>query len=199
MRSELKVPAFVLLVVLGASNVDAQGSRYQALKVRSCAYADSLLGPVRDDTRAEVQGFYHTERDSTYLISGAARKNRPSVHASIKLAGQRPTRSPSAQIAVYLRGDDATLIQASSSKPVVTMQLNDSVTIEPADAALGTFIGPTGVPVTLPVSALVLADDLLSVAEARAVVMNVGPLAVTFSPDERRAVRALLRVAVCPP
>ena len=98
-----------------------------------------------------------------------------------------------------LRGGEAEIMSASKEPLTVTLVLNDSVTIAPASVALGTFIAPKYAPLVLPVSALLLADDLLSAAQARTIVVNAGVVPVTVTPDERRQLRAILRVAVCPP
>ena len=192
----MKLSLVAAATVLCASTLDAQG--YRPMKVRSCAFADSLLGPMRDDSKADIQGFHHEERDSTYLLATTKRKNRLHLNVSIKLPGKRPTREPAAQIATFLRDDDGRVIQASQDEPIVTLVVDDSVKIQPAAAAKGTFVGPAN-KVLLPVSALVLADDLLRIALAHNVVMNVNAITIPFSDDERRAVRAAVRVAVCPP
>lgn len=167
------------------------------MKVRSCAYADSVLGPIRDDYRADVRGFYHREKDSTYLVTGVEQE-RPRINISIKLPGQRPARDPAAQLVFYLRGGEAQAVGALGKTPAVLLVLNDSVTIEPSAVALGTFVGPKDAPVTLPMSVLLLADDLVSMAQARTIVMNAEVVKLSLTPEERRELRAIVRVAICP-
>jgi hypothetical protein len=183
-------------LTLCATEIHAQRSPYRDVKIRSCAYADSVLGPMRDDYRADVRAFYHKENDSTYLVAGVE-QDRPRLNVSIKLSGQRPTRDPAAQLVFYLRGSEAKLVGGLGRPPVVSLVLEDSVPIEPAAVALGTFVGPKNAPVTLPLSVLLLADDLARVARAGAVVLNADVVRIPLSPEERREVRAILRVSLC--
>ena len=185
----------VVVAMLCVSNLGAQG--YRPVKVRSCPYGDSLLGPLRDDSRSEVQGFYHKDRDSTYLLAGSEGSRPPKLNVSIKLEGERPTRDPAAQLVVYMREGNARAIAALDSIPVA-IAINDTTAVNPAASAKGTFVGPARFMV-IPVSALIRSDDLLTLTQARKIVVNAGPVAVPLSDDERRSIRAILRVAVCPP
>jgi hypothetical protein len=189
--------ALVAALVLCAGDVAAQQSPYKRIKVRSCAYADSLLGPARDDTRGNVRGFHHKEKDSTYLITGEDAK-RPHINFAFKIAGQRPTRDPAAQLVLWLRGDTTAAI-AGVTSPAVNLLLDDSVTVVPAAVAVGRFEGPAYAPVILPVSALIAADDLMSIAQAKTIAVWVEKLGQHLSQNERRDLRASIRVAVCPP
>ena len=186
-----------LLGLLVSSVAQAQIAPYRSVRVRSCPYADTLLGPMKDDFRGSVRGFYHKERDSTYYVTGEEGK-RPSVTSSLKHAGKGPVRDLAIQMAVFLRGGQAQLVSAASEKgPVdVTFLVDDSVTVAPASTALGRFEGPKEM-ITLPASALLEGADLLTVARAQRIVMNAGPLPVKITNDERRDLRALVRVAVC--
>ncbi|MGH7677372.1 MAG: hypothetical protein ACRENU_02825 [Gemmatimonadaceae bacterium] len=192
----MRLLAVAVAATLCASHLGAQG--YRPVRVRSCPYADSLLGPIRDDYRSEVQGLFYKERDSTYLLAGTEVGRPPRVNISIKLHGERPTRDPAAQLVVYLRDRDARTISEATDSLVVAIVLDDSVSVQPAVAARGTYEGPPRMMV-VPVSALIRADDLLSVTQAKRVVVKAGPVTVPLSSDERRSVRALLRVAICPP
>lgn len=194
----MKRLALAAALTLRAAEAAAQRSPYRDVKVKSCAYADSVLGPIRDDYRAEVRGFHHKERDSTYLVSGVEQA-LPRVNISIKVPGQRPTLDPAAQLVFYLRGGEAQVVGALGRTPALTFLLNDSATVLPAATALGTFVGPKNAPVTLPLSALLLVEDLVAVALARSVVVDAEVVKVTLSPDERRAFRAIVRVALCAP
>ena len=102
------------------------------------------------------------------------------------------------QLAVFLRGAEAQVVAAASEKgPVdVTFTLDDSVSIVPASTALGRFEGPKEF-LTLPASALLEGADLLKVAGAQRIIVNAGPAPVKLSNDERREIRALIRVAAC--
>ena len=191
----MRLFAVAVATSLCASHLGAQG--YRPVKVRSCPYADSLLGPIRDDYRSEVQGLYHKERDSTYLLAGSEGSRPPKLNVSIKLQGKRPTRDPAAQLVVYMREGDARAVSSTDSL-AVTVAVNDTTTVSPAATAKGTFVGPERAMV-IPVSALILSDDLLTLTQARKIVVNAGPVAVPLSGDERRSIRAILRVAICPP
>lgn len=182
----------------GVISVQGQGRPYRPVGVRSCPYADSLLGPLGDDVRGAVRGFYHEERDTSYFVTGVGGVKPPDITSSAKLAGRGPDRDPAIQLTAFLRDRDArTLAEASRNGPVqVTFVLDDSVTVYPASTALGRLEGDAKV-MTLPASARLAGDELRKVARARRILMKAGPAAVLFS-DERRELRALIRVAVCP-
>lgn len=187
-----------VLWLLAASSVQAQSSPYRSMRVRSCPYADSLLGPIRDDFRGAVRGFYHRERDTTYLVTDAGGK-RPNVTSSARYAGAAPTRGVAIQLTAFLRGPEAQqVLAASKNGPVdVTLALDDSMTIVPASTALGTYAGPIEM-ISLPASALLEGVELLKVANARSIVVRAGQAFVRLSNDERRELRAIVRVASCP-
>lgn len=187
-----------LALALSATQVGAQGSPYKTAKVRSCPYADSLLGPMKDDSRGKVRVFHHKEKDSTFLVTGAG--DVPMVFlVSMKMAGQRPTRDPDVQVTLYLRGKPEEIRSAVTDPPVVTLVLDDSLVIEPTEVGLGRWEGPKEMPVTLPISALLPVDDITRVATARKIAFRTGPLTLAMSTSERRELRAAIRVAVCPP
>jgi hypothetical protein len=190
--------ALLAVVALGASGVEAQSSPYRSVRVRSCSYADSLLGPLKDDFRGEVRSYYNKERDTTYYLAGADDGKPPRITNSAKAQGQGPVRDVAVQFAVFLRGNEAQVVAAASSKgPVdVTLVLDDSVTVAPASTALGRFEGPRNM-MTLPVSALLEGEELRRVAAAQRIIVHAGPLPVAVTNDERRRLRALIRVAVC--
>ena len=194
-RSELHRLALALAAVLCTSAAEAQPSPYRAIKVRSCPSADSLLGPLRDDYRGVVRGFYHKERDTTYLVSGAG---KPRVSISIKFAGHGPTRDPEAQVAAFFRGGEASLVEATRDSLAVTLVLDDSATIQPAAVAMGTFVGPKEM-IVIPVSALLPIDDLVKAARARQIRFDARVVSKPFAQSDRQELRAILRVAVCPP
>ena len=187
----------VAILALVCSTAEAQRSPYRSVRVRSCPYADSLLGPLRDDYRGQVRAFYHKERDSTYLLSGGEAE-KPRITISIKLAGQRPARAPVAQVAAFLRGAEASLVETTRDALEVTLVLDDTVTVQPEAAALGTFIGPKEM-IVLPVSALLPMDDLLRAARAQRIAVNAKVATIAFTPTERQELRAIIRTAVCPP
>ena len=195
----MRATVVCVLGFLATSGLRAQNSPYRPMRVRSCPSADSLLGPIKDDHRGEVRGFYHQERDTTYLVTAKDGK-RPSVTHSTKFAGRTPPGAVAIQLAAFFRGPAAEeLFAASKNGPVdVTLLLDDSIAIAPASTALGTYAGPMRM-ITLPASALLEGDDLLKVAAARSVVVKAGPASVKLTNDERRELRAIIRVAACPP
>lgn len=185
----------VLLVICGASSAAAQS--YLPLRVRSCAYADSLMGPVKDEGRADILGVYDGDRDTTFLVTESRTNRRPRITTSIKFAGKRPTRAPLTQLIAYLRGQDAKTALSLAGPPAVTLRLDDSVAIGVATVAFGRFEGP-GTGVSIPLSALVPAPDLLSMAQAKTIVLDAEVVKIEFTAEERRSLRAVTRVALCP-
>jgi hypothetical protein len=186
-----------LLGLLAASRVEGQTNPYREMNVRSCPYADSLLGPIKDDHRGDVRGFYHTERDTTYLVTWSGGK-LPNVTSSTKFAGKVSPRGIAIQLSAYVRGPEGErLYAAAKTGPVdVTLVADDSITVAPATTALGTYVGPMRM-ISLPVSALLEGDELLKVANARHVVVKAGPASVKLSNDDRRELRAIIRVVAC--
>jgi hypothetical protein len=187
--------AAISLVLIGASSAMGQ-TPYKDLKVKSCPAADSLLGSLEDDGKGSVRGFHHQERDTTYLFVGAER--RPRFTATMKFAGQRPTRSPAMQLDLWFRGKDA---EAIKDIPSVTLVLDDSIDIVLDEVRLGTFVGPdrpSNVTPVQPVSALLQPAVAVRALRARTIAVRVDAFEVRLSPSERRDMRALLRVAVCP-
>jgi hypothetical protein len=197
----VKNPGLLFLVVvaatIGAQRDDAQQSPYRSLDVRSCPFADSLLGPLADDSKGNVRGRYLSERDSTYLTTTRER-GRLRVFFGIKFVGPRPTRSPAAQLNIMFRGADGRKLAALPATPSVVIILDGSATLELTSVVKGTFVGPEYAPVTLPVSALIPSDDLVRVAQAAKIAVRVGSADVTLSRAERRDLRGLVRVSVCP-
>ena len=187
--------AFVLLAFCAASPAAAQG--FLPVKVRSCAYADSIMGPMKDDGRADILGVHDGDRDTTFLVTESRGNRRPRITVSIKLAGKRPTRAPVTQLIAYLRGDDAKAALALAGPPAVTLRLDDSVAINVGTVAFGKFEGP-GTGVSIPLSALIPANDLMSMAQAKAIILDAEVFKLEFTAEERRALRAVTRVALCP-
>jgi hypothetical protein len=187
--------ALVLLGFFGVAPLPAQG--FLPLRVRSCTYADSIMGPMKDDGRADILGVYDGDRDTTFLVTESRGNRRPRVTTSIKLAGKRPSRTPLTQLIVYLRGDDAKAALALAGPPAVTLRLDDSVAINVGTVAFGKFEGP-GTGVSIPLSALIPAPDLLSMVQAKAIVLDAEVFRLEFTADERRGLRAVTRVALCP-
>lgn len=187
-----------VLGLLAASSVHGQSGPYRSLRVRSCPYADSLLGPITDDFRGAVRGFYHKERDTTYLVTDAGGK-RPNITSSARFAGTAPARGVAIQLTAFLRGPEAQHVAAASRNgPVdVTLVLDDSMAVVPASTALGTYAGPVEM-ISLPASALLEGEELRKVANARTIVVKAGQASVRFTNDERRELRAIVRVASCP-
>jgi len=185
----------VFLAMSSGSSAVAQSSL--PVRVRSCAYADSSIGATKDDGRADILGVYDGDRDTTFLVTETRGNRRPRVTTSIKFSGKRPTRAPITQLIVYLRGEDAKAALALAGPPAVTLRLDDSVAISLPTVAFGKFEGPgTGVAIYL--SALIPAADLMSMAQAKAIVLDGEVFKLEFTPDERRSLRAVTRVALCP-
>ena len=179
------------------SSVQPHGSRYSAIRVRSCPLADKLLGPLRDDAQGAVRGYYDSERDTSYFETGIAGR-RPEVTSSTKFTGRGPVREPVIRIVGIVRGDQAEkLAEESRGGPVrLTFVLDDSVTIYPASWAAGRLEGEANAR-ELRISALLKGEDLIKVAAAQIIVMRVGLAGLQLS-YERNELRALIRVVVCP-
>jgi hypothetical protein len=175
----------------------AQASPYRPLDVHSCPAADSALGPVGDDTKAHVRVHYSPARDSTGLTTGFE-EGHPFPHLSFEthFAGRRPAQLPAAVLILFLRGDVAKDIQASPAAPTVSIELDDSATVELTPVLKGRFLGAG--PIKLPVSALLLPDNLLRVARASKVTVHAGDATVRLTEADHRDVRAFYRAVACP-
>jgi len=164
--------------------------------VRSCPAADSVLGPAADDTKGRVRGLYGPESDSTFLVTGLEH-TLGRVSFSTKFQGARPTREPTATLIVMFRGNDARTVKESPTTPRVTLLLDDSVTIQPAPVLKGQLVGPQTLTL-MPLSALVLPAEWVRLAQASEITVHVDNIVMRLTGDERRDLRALYRVAVCP-
>ena len=193
--SRVRRSAFVLILVLCVSSAGAQG--FLPVRVRSCAYADSAIGPIRDDARADILGIHDRDRDTTFLVNESRGNQRPRVTVSIRLPGKRPTREPTAQLIVYLRGNEAKAVGALVGPPAIALRLDDSVAINLGTVAMGKFEGPSSA-VVIPLSAFISPPNLMSMAQARAIVLDGEVFTLELTAEERRALRAVTRVALCP-
>jgi len=191
----------VALVFLTATAVLAQDGPFRPVPVRSCPDADSLLGPPGDDAQVTVQGFYDMERNTSYFVAGnIGDPQNMSLRVSTKFAGMGPARGPGIQISVFLIGrDNRVVAELSKNGPVRTVFiLNDSVTIYPRSTGPERF--ESGATTLTPSAGAVFEiADLLKVLAAAKAHVRVGPFAYQFGDILRREIRAMIRVAVCPP
>ena len=190
-------------LVVGALLVFATGQRAEAqlkdIDVVSCPAADSAVGPSKKKIKGRVRTFRQDAEDVTHLTTAAPR-GPLRVMAAVKFYGERPTNNPELQLSVMNRDAAGRVLQAMTGEPRVESVLDDSTTLEPAQVKRGSFVGPEGAPVNVPVSVLLKTDQYLTVVRARrAKVRVVGVQDVALSNDELMDLRHLYRASVCPP
>lgn len=187
----------VLALVLSERAI-AQSER---IPVPSCPHADSLLGPLGEDSKGIVRRRHKPAADSTYFITGLGtgviNGNQPSLTFLAGIGFPIPRLRPDAELLVILRGRAAASLTKSAATPGVNLLLDDAAPRPLAIVTLGEFNGAPGTPVTLPVSAAILSDDLLALARADRAAIVIETVRIPLSGSDQRDLRALYRAAAC--
>jgi hypothetical protein len=178
------------------------------LQVVSCAEADTLLGSMGDDRRGRVRGFYSPDRDETFLTVGSVTQAARASHyfgATIRYFGANALTARDSVawgaamkgVALFLRGPAGLAFQESgSSSSAAVLFADDSVVDITGSPTLGQYRGPPEMAV-VPVSYLLPYRSLLQVARADRVEVRLGDKRYEMSKNDRRNLRAMLRIALC--
>ena len=190
-----------LAIVLALFSSEGAIAQSERIPVPSCAHADSLLGPLGDDSKGIVRRRHKPAADSTYFITGPAtgviNGNQPSLSFFAGIGFPIPRLRPDAELLVILRGRAAATLTTSAAAPSVYLLLDDAAPRQLAIVTRGEFNGAPGTPVTLPVSAAILSDDLLALARATQAAVVVETIRIPLSGSDQRDLRALYRAAAC--
>jgi len=204
------VRRFTVAIVFffGTAVQQLQGQVVQRpLKVASCTEADSLLGPLGNDRRGVVRGFYSPEGDQTFLTAGSAAQSMGQGHyfsGTIRYFGAKPITAGDSlvwataetSVAFFLRGRPGLQLQESGSPPPGGGFVADDSVVDVGSPQLGEYHGPpemTVVPLNYPVPY----RSLVQLAQANSIVLRLGDSRYKMSSDDRRNLRAMLRIALC--
>lgn len=178
-------------------------STYKQVKPRSCALADSLLGPMAGDSEAVVRVSYWENIDSTRLIAGAERTHTyagygretiTSVLYTTSYGGHHPTVYPHLDLdfLISTRGLDP-IGRAGDTLPVTLIVDGSSMSfgvVKLAPVAVGSGSVEAFNLRLSPNHSLVL-------AEATSAVFTIGQVSSTVTPQDLRDVRGMYRLAIC--
>jgi hypothetical protein len=162
------------------------------------------------DRQGEVRGFYSPERDDTFLTVGHAGQaiatgspyffggtiwylGAAPLHAGDSVAWGAAQTS----VTLALRGRAALALQeAASTPPSSTLLADDTVVVFKEPPKVGQYHGPPEmamVPIVFPLRY----HTLVQLARATRVQVRLGDTRYVMSANERRDLRAMLRVALC--
>jgi hypothetical protein len=196
----------IVLLGMAAPQAVAQVPE-RALKVVSCADADSLLGPLGNDRRATVRGAYFTDRDETFLTVGSVAQTMGLGHyfgGTVQYFGADPLSAgdtlgwgtATASVALFIRGRPGLAVQAAGSPPPAPSLFADDSALVARSPKIGEYRGPPEmavVPLNYPLSY----GSLVQLARADRVEVRLGDKRYEMSSHDRRHFRAMLRIALC--
>jgi hypothetical protein len=187
--------------VLFALVAFAQEGAAQArdVKVRHCAAADSVLGRKSDAWKGDVRVRIDSAREIIQVVTDPGNRP-PSFTGSAQVDGRTWIGVPPLALHVFVRGKEAEGLDRLGRDPVVTLVVDDSVTVETGAVKLGIFLAPRNYPrdfFTIPVSTLLLPTSFLSLARARSAYVRVEQAKVSATKTELRNIGALYAVLAC--
>jgi len=139
--------AIILFFGAAVQHLEGQVAR-RPLKVASCTEADSLLGPLGDDRRGVVRGFYSPGGDQTFLTAGSVAQSMGQGHyfgGAIQYFGGKPLAAGDSvvwataetSVALFLRGRPGLQLQESGAPPPSGRFLADDSPVDAGSPKLG--------------------------------------------------------------
>ena len=186
-----------LLCLIAAVGPTAAQQPMHWAKIKSCAAADSVIGPLRGDWAARVHGFHDAAGDSTMLWSGT-----PVIYDDQEwwvmalvhyrgpfVADQRPA------LTVAFRSRPWARRLGTDPPPEITLMLDDSIWLSFPPPLRGEYYG-AGDPI-IPLTVNLTELQFAGLVRARKARVQVGDVGVVTSADDRRDLRGLFRLAWC--
>jgi len=170
----------------------------------SCTAADSLLGESERRAGAVVDRLYHEDRDETWLgtLMGV-RKTPYWLMTTVAYVGNGPIPSDSAAwlgaqvgLSLFVGGKVAKSIPSGDSLPPISAVMNDTIPVTVDTVIVGKYRGPkqgTLLPITLKIPF----GELIQVARAQRLQVNLGKQRYPISRDDLRDLRGVVGVALC--
>jgi len=172
--------------------------------VRSCVAADSLLGESQRRAGAVVERVYHEDLDETWLGTRMGiRNNQYFLMTTVAYVGNGPIAADSAAwlgaqvgLSLFVGGKVAKSILSGDSLPPATAVLNDTVPVRIDTVIVGKYRGPkqgTLLPITLKIAF----GELIQLARAQQVQVNLGKVHYPISQDDLTDLRGVAGTALC--
>lgn len=197
MRYQGLAICLLLLPHRGAAQADAFTK--VSVKVGSCPLADSVQGPLQGKTR-KIAALRRP--DSPILLLDVSSDqvgqglSSPQVRFSLRASPAPQGTTPGAYLTLLIPGDAGKRILAAKEAPPLTLELADSVLLQPSKVSVGTYDGPPSF-VMAPVSAQLAPNSLLAVVKSDSLAIRAGRLLLRPSPSFRERLRDSYRVTMC--
>lgn len=186
------------LASLAAPALAAQVVDYPTVPRSTCAAADALLGPPAHEKDGELQGYYSSLGDSTYLIvhrkAGTQRSFVP--YSSFVHSGAGPFDLVGMVLGFTVILDHKAFDQERDSLPV-RITLDDFTTLSPGPLRVGKQFGGTNGVQQL--SVLLSRAAVLALLHSRSALVEWGRGHADLEGSDIGALRAFVRAEVCAP
>jgi hypothetical protein len=161
------------------------------IDVYSCAFADSLLGPMKHGGAVVV---YHDPDSTTFQVHvrGASR-----MFATANRLGNQPARWPAPDLSFAIEGKlGERLLAGRPRRPVVDLFVNDTARLSLGTGVVGNYHGPRSSTLA-PLLVNISPSDALLLAKAAKVVIVVDSTPQPVQRSDLRAFEAFYRFATC--
>jgi len=190
-----RIVAFVVFMLGFHVSLAAQWRGEKRRRPKSCALADSLLGPMRGN--ASVYTDYKPSGDTSYLQSGRGGPAKLRLVGVLLFPGRGPVPFPAPTLNFVVgRGRLASSLVMGPGNPDITLFLNDTIPLHVGSVPVGTYNGPTEAAIA-PITVYALPAWALSLARARTATLKIDSTTLPISQSDLREFEALYRVATC--
>lgn len=188
-----------LLLCLCPRQVYAQSLWNDLYAHRSCAAADSALGPQAPaaEELGSLAGYYDPGRDVSQVHLVARVNNDATIFTTLQLRGPGPFELKGLPLGLTINTNARKLKMARDSLPV-TLTVDDSLTMRPGFLRVGR-LDMGGPYATVQVTALLTRATFLALLGADHAEISWPTMRVPLNDNHIGALRALARVLLCAP